>query len=198
MWVDVGTSERFRLLGRFRRGTKTSLRTPPLATPPAVMHQLIKLSEMIQKKIKELLKIVRDLQKEYEAYNKKFTLDGRLVGDIGEVIAMEKYQIQLYKKIEEKYDAITEYDNTEVQIKTTMNNSIWYPRDYSLKLLLALKITSEGEPIELYNGETGPIQEYLKNRKRSENYNYYTISNGVLLKLNKQVKIETRIKERNN
>ena len=153
---------------------------------------------MIQKKIKELLKIVRDLQKEYEAYNKKFTLDGRLVGDIGEVIAMEKYQIQLYKKIEEKYDAITEYDNTEVQIKTTMNNSIWYPRDYSLKLLLALKITSEGEPIELYNGETGPIQEYLKNRKRSENYNYYTISNGVLLKLNKQVKIETRIKERNN
>jgi len=151
---------------------------------------------MIQKKIKDLLKIVNELQAEYKEFNKKFTLDGRLVGDIGEVLAMDKYKIRLFDKVEKKYDAVTEYDNTEVQIKTTMNNSIWYPRDYQLKLLLALEISPEGKPIELYNGETKPIQEYLKNRKRNESYNYYTITKGVLIKLNGKVDPNSRIKER--
>jgi len=42
MWVDIGTSERFRPHGRFRRGTKTLLRTPTLATPPAVVAHFMK------------------------------------------------------------------------------------------------------------------------------------------------------------
>jgi len=151
---------------------------------------------MIKKKINELLKIVEELQQEYKKYDKKFTLDGRLIGDIGEVLAMEKYQIQLYNKVKTKYDAVTEYDNTEVQIKATMGNSVWYPRDYHPKLFLAIEISPSGESIELYNGETSPFHDYIKSRTRNPNYNYYTITKGKLIELNKKVDKNSKIKQR--
>jgi len=152
---------------------------------------------MIQRKIVELLKIVDELQQRYKKYNKKFTLDGRLVGDIGEILAMENYQIKLYDKVVEKYDAVTLYDNKRIQIKTTMNNSVWYPRDYHPELFLALEITPSGELIELYNGETSPFHEYIKSRTRNESYNYYTVTKGVFKKLNKKVDESSRIKRYN-
>ncbi|CAG5087712.1 DUF6998 domain-containing protein [Parvicella tangerina] len=152
---------------------------------------------MIQKKIKELLKIVSELQAEYKEFDKKFTLDGRLVGDLGEVLAMAEYKIRLFDKVEKKYDAVTEYDKTEVQIKTTMKNSIWYPRDHHPKLLLAIEITPNGEIIELYNGETSPFIDYIKNnRTRNDSYNYYTITKGTLIELNKKADPNSRIKKR--
>jgi hypothetical protein len=131
---------------------------------------------MIKEKIKELLSIVSELQEKYKETNKKFTLDGRLVGDLGEILAMEQYQNKLFDKVEKKYDAITEYDQKKIQIKTTMHNSVWYPRDYHPERLLAIEITKSGDLIELYNGETSPFIEYLnQNRKSNPNYNYYTI-----------------------
>ena len=58
---------------------------------------------LVIEKLKELHKIVKELNGQYP--HKKFTLDGRLVGDIGEVIAEELYQIKLYNKVEPDYDA---------------------------------------------------------------------------------------------
>lgn len=149
---------------------------------------------MVIKQLKELQKIVSELNKYYP--QKKFTLDGRLVGDIGEVIAEELYQIKLYEKVIPDYDAITELDNKKVQIKTTLNNSIWYPRDKHPELLLVLEITESGELIELYNRETSPFIDYIKTRKRNESYNYYTITKGIISILNNKVKTESRILKR--
>jgi len=42
MWVDVGTSERFRPLGRFRRGTKTEHALPHLPHPQPLGARLKK------------------------------------------------------------------------------------------------------------------------------------------------------------
>ncbi len=149
---------------------------------------------MIQTKIKELLDIVNSLQKIYP--HKKFTLDGRLVGDIGEILAEQHYCLKVFDKVKPDYDAETEHDKRNVQIKATMKNSVWYPRDKHPERFLAIEITAEGEIKELYNGETKPFVEYLATRKRNNNYNYYTITKGILLKLNEQVDAKTRIKRR--
>jgi hypothetical protein len=149
---------------------------------------------MIQEKLKQLISIVNELETAYPI--KKFTLDGRLVGDIGELLASQKYQIRLHEKIVKKYDAVTEYDNRSVQIKATMKNTVWYPRDHHPDLFLAIEITPTGDLIELYNGETAPFIEYILTRKKNQNYNYYTITKGVLKELNLKVDPNTRIKLR--
>jgi hypothetical protein len=48
----------------------------------------------MHEEIVSLLKIVKKMQNDYP--KKKFTLDGRLVGDIGEILAAEKYDFKLY------------------------------------------------------------------------------------------------------
>lgn len=50
--------------------------------------------------IKELLGIVHSLRDKYP--HKRFTLDGRLVGDLGELIAEEHYKLHLFNKVVEK------------------------------------------------------------------------------------------------
>ena len=115
---------------------------------------------MVQEKIKELKKIVKELKEKYP--HKEFTLDGRLVGDLGEIIVEQNYEIRLYDKVVEKYDGYTEQNKRPVQIKTTMKNSVWYPRDYHPELLIAIELKENGDFIELYNGETTPFEDYLK------------------------------------
>ena len=44
------------------------------------------------------------MQKDYP--QKKFTLDGRLVGDIGEILAAENYLIELNPRLTKHHDAI--------------------------------------------------------------------------------------------
>lgn len=150
---------------------------------------------MIKDKIRELIKIVGELKDKYP--QKEFTLDGRLVGDLGEIIVEENYQIKLFDKVEDKYDGISILDNRPVQIKTTMKNSVWYPRDYHPELFLAIELNENGDFIELYNGETKPFEDYIKTRKWNQNYNYFTVTKGKLKELNKQVVEKTRIKRNN-
>ncbi len=149
---------------------------------------------MIVKKIEQLFEIVDELKLNYP--KKEFTLDGRLVGDIGEILAEQIYQIEIFNKVVKDYDAKTEYDESLVQIKTTMKDSIWYPRDKHPERLLAIEVSKQGKVKELYNGETSPFIKYLEKRKRNESYNYYTITKGILIKLNKEVDEKTRIKKR--
>lgn len=52
--------------------------------------------------IAKLLMIVDELRKTYPY--KRFTLDGRLVGDLGEVIVKQNYNLELFEKVVAKYD----------------------------------------------------------------------------------------------
>lgn len=150
---------------------------------------------MIKTKVKELIKIVGELNGQYP--HKEFTLDGRLVGDLGEIVVEENYRVELYDKVVQKYDAVSEDDKKEVQIKTTMKGSVWYPRDYHPERFLAIELKENGDFVELYNGDTKPFEDYIKTRKRNPSYNYYTVTKGKLLELNDLVDDATRIKRRN-
>jgi len=69
---------------------------------------------------------------------KKFTIDGRLVGDIGEAIAERDYELELYSKLKKGYDAVAK-DNRKVQIKATFKEKLTLKEvpDYYLGLKLS-------------------------------------------------------------
>ena len=116
--------------------------------------------------IKQLCKITSKLKKNHKS--KHFTLDGRLVGDLGEVLAEQNYRITLYEKLEKDYDAITS-DNKKVQIKATFKDHINYPGNYVPEMFLALKINPDGTFEEIYNGPGKYIHKLIKRRKMPYN-----------------------------
>ena len=121
----------------------------------------------IKDAIQQLCKITSELRNGHKS--KKFTLDGRLVGDLGEVLAEENYKIILFEKIERLYDALTSKNKKKVQIKTTFKDKITFPSDHVPELLLGLKINSDGSFEEIYNGPGKYLKELVKTRKSPYN-----------------------------
>ena len=101
----------------------------------------------LSKKIKELYKITNELEKEYPG--RKFTIDGHLVGSIGEVIVAEHYGLKLLPNSYEKHDAISP-EGKYVQIKATQVKgvSISSEPDYAI----VIKLFPDGSWEEIYNG----------------------------------------------
>lgn len=120
----------------------------------------------IQLAIKQLCKIILELQKNHKS--KKFTLDGRLVGDLGEVLAESNYKIVLFDKIEKQYDALT-FDKKKVQIKATFKDKITFPTEHVPELFLGLKINEDGTFEEVYNGPGKHVLKLICNRKAPYN-----------------------------
>jgi len=142
----------------------------------------------------ELLKIVKSLNEKYN--HKSFTLDGRLVGDLGEVIAEDNYKLKLHDRIKAKYDGKTE-DGRDVQIKATFKNSLGFPCNEKNvpDIYLGIKIFEDGRFEEIYNGPGNLIWEYIKTRKVPKN-NLYAVSIAKLIEINKNVLEEQRITRR--
>lgn len=154
--------------------------------------RIIYMQKKIERKIKELVLIVKSLNELYP--NKKFTLDGRLVGDLGEVLAEQEYCINLNKGLTKHHDAIS-YDGKNVQIKTTMKNTLTFPADHIPDYYLGIHLSEQGKIIEIYNGPAKPIAEYIKNRKQPKN-NLHNVSFNTLNMLNKQIDNNNKIKRK--
>jgi hypothetical protein len=90
-----------------------------------------------------------------------FTIDGRLVGDIGEVIAELEYDLTLHKISQPTHDAITA-DGKNVQIKATFKNSLTFRTvpDYYLGIVLF----PDGRYEEVFNGPGRVIFDRYANR----------------------------------
>lgn len=146
----------------------------------------------IKDSIKSLLEITDNLRDKYPS--RKFTLDGRLVGDIGEILADHLFEIDLYGKQAKHYDATLKKDtNKKVQIKATMKNSLTFPIGHTPEYYLGLKISVSGHVNVIFNGPGLIIQDYLnKNRKRPKT-GLYNVSNSILQTLDAQVNDEERI-----
>lgn len=142
--------------------------------------------------VKTMLEIVDELRKTYP--KKKFTLDGRLVGDLGEILVEEFYDIILYENIKAKYDGETP-DGKNVQIKTTMKDSLTFPADFIPDFYIGIKIKKDGTFDEIYNGSGELIYQIIEDRAKPSN-NLYNIPINKLIKLNSQVEQSKKIKKR--
>jgi predicted enzyme related to lactoylglutathione lyase len=85
---------------------------------------------------------------------RRFTLDGHLVGSIGEVYAAHRYALTLLPASTMGRDAIAP-DGRDVEIKATQGTSIGLRHEP--RHLLVLRLTREGEAIEVYNGPGAPV-----------------------------------------
>lgn len=148
------------------------------------------------KEIRKLLKITQSLRNEYP--NKNFTLDGKLVGDIGEVLVSKKYGIELYPENTVRHDGKEIATGREVQIKSSFKNYSYFPYgDENIpEYFLSVNILENGELEELFNGPGKFIVEYYIKARNLKHYNktYYTLSKGILINLNQQVPYNQKIK----
>ena len=102
--------------------------------------------ELIREKVQEMFRTVAELEEAFPG--RHFTLDGHLVGSIGEVLAAYYYGIKLYTAGEPVYDG--EVDGRKIQIKSTQQDNIVISGkpDY----LVVLYLTKKGNVYEVYNG----------------------------------------------
>jgi hypothetical protein len=94
--------------------------------------------------------------------NRGFTIDGRLVGDIGEVIAALEYDVVLHDVSQPTHDATTS-EGRNVQIKATFKDSLTFRTvpDY----YLGFKLYPDGRHEEVFNGPGRLIYERYVRRK---------------------------------
>ena len=71
---------------------------------------------MVTETIKKIFDLASELEREYPG--RHFTLDGHMLGSIGEVYAAEKYGLTLYPASHEVHDAVDDMGR-QVQIKIT-------------------------------------------------------------------------------
>ena len=106
--------------------------------------------DAIRDKVQKLIDIVNELEHDFPG--RRFTLDGHLIGSIGEVMAAYYYDIDLAKPSNKLHDGTVEIQGAkhEVQIKITQQNNIMIcgEPDY----LLVLYLTKTGDVYEVYNG----------------------------------------------
>jgi hypothetical protein len=94
--------------------------------------------------------------------HRAFTIDGRLDGDVGEVIAALEYDVVLDEVSQEKHDAITS-DGRNVQIKATFKDSLTFKTvpDY----YLGFKLYPDGRHEQIFNGPGRLIYDRYSARK---------------------------------
>ena len=113
----------------------------------------------IQDLITQLRAIVAELEARYPG--RRFTLDGHLVGSIGEVLAAEAYDLELHPSSYKTHDALAP-DGRQVQIKLTQRKAIGISSDP--EHLLVHKLHPDGRHEEIYNGPGAPVWEYARSR----------------------------------
>ena len=139
--------------------------------------------------IRKLYDIVHGLEESFRDEGRHFTLDGHLVGSIGEVYAAKRYGLKLYPAAWKAHDGEAP-DGRLVQVKATQRNRVAISErpDY----LIVLRIVEDGEIEEVYNGPGGPVWNLFSNRKRPKN-GQYQVSLSRLKALDAEVGPEGRI-----
>jgi len=97
--------------------------------------------------VQQLYAIVSHLESLFEG--RKFSLDGHLVGSIGEVLAAHYYDLALLPAGTETHDARTS-TGLLVQIKATQNSSVALSSEP--QHLLVIRLKRDGSFQEVYNG----------------------------------------------
>jgi hypothetical protein len=118
----------------------------------------------LPKGVRALWRAQKALAKAHEHTGLKFTLDGRLVGDIAEVMALERFSLLRPKRRTNGVDATT-HDGKTVQVKATgkpRSGPAFTPGEGTAKYLLFFIIDFEASTAEVaYNGLERPVRARL-------------------------------------
>ena len=96
------------------------------------------------------------------APHRRFTIDGRLVGDIGEIIAAAEFDIRLDDVSQARHDGVTG-DGRMVQIKATFQDSLTVRHEP--ELYLGLKLYPDGRYEVVFNGPGSVLTHAFDHRK---------------------------------
>jgi len=146
----------------------------------------------IPEAVRKLVAIVEQLRAKHK--NRRFTLDGRLVGDLGEILAAQVYDIKLNEKMTKHHDAKAR-DGRSVQIKATMQDAVTFPVDHTPEYVLAIKVHNDGAVTEIFNGPGRIARQAVAERKPPKT-NLHSIPIAKLSKLNATVPASERIPRR--
>lgn len=139
---------------------------------------------VIREEVHSLIKIVRDLEQAFPG--RHFTLDGHLLGSVGEVLAVYYYGIELYTASTEKHDGCV--DGKEVQIKITQRDTVLLSDEPNY--LIVLYLNSNGTVFEVYNGRG---KEAWESGGKPDKRHYKHLRVNKLMELDSSVKDEDRI-----
>ena len=121
---------------------------------------------------------------------KDFTIDGRLVGDIGEMLAFRDYEINLYQGLSPKHDGQTPAGK-KVQVKATFKNSLTFKN--TPEYYLEIKLNQNGTYQEIFNGPGQIIARRYQHRK---NFGKVTFSIPISTLKNLSTKVEDKVARR--
>ena len=109
----------------------------------------------LQETLRTLFRITEQLEADYSKYNRKFTIDGHLIGSIGEVITAEAYSLKLAENSTPVYDAWTK-NGEKVQIKATQIDRVSFSAkkepDDPPAFVVVIRIDRTGDWKQIYNG----------------------------------------------
>lgn len=117
--------------------------------------------KVIKSSLEHIFRGINDLRNAFDN-RRQFTIDGRLVGDIGEVIAELEYDLIIDDVSQPGHDATTP-NQRRVQIKATFKDSLTLSTVPDL--YLGLKIFEDGSFEEIYNGPGHIISARYAHRK---------------------------------
>jgi len=122
-----------------------------------------------------------------------FTIDGRLVGDIGEIIAAIGYDIKLDDVSQWGHDGRTSDGKRRVQIKATFKDQLTFKT--TPEYYLGFKLFEDGRYEEVFNGPGHLIRDrYAKRKNLGTNLPAFPVS--ALKKLSESVPPDERIPKR--
>lgn len=148
----------------------------------------------MQNEIKALLTITQKLK---NTYHLDFPLDGRLVGDIGEALVKQEYNVELLPKNTKEHDAYELGSNKLIQIKSSMKYNFSFSYIYVPQFYMAVHINEDATLKVLYNGPGKILKDYIiKKGLKDYNKTWYTLSKTALIELNCLVKEEDKIRKR--
>lgn len=128
------------------------------------MKSQAKVTLSLPQPVTDLWRAQQVLAKHYAHTGLKFTLDGRLVGDIAEALALEHFELSLPAKRTKGIDALTTSGDS-VQVKAsglTNSGPAFTPGTGIARYLLFFKFDfSAGTAVVIYNGLEAPIRAQL-------------------------------------
>ena len=144
--------------------------------------------DAVKTQVQKLVEIVAELEAEFPG--RHFTLDGHLVGSIGEVMAAYYYGIELYRASAEIHDG--EIEGRKVQIKISQQDDIVINHEPDYLIVLYMK--KNGNIYEVYNGP-GKLPWDSASKKDSHNNRHMRVNK--LMELDKAVAEAEQIKRIN-